>query len=218
MRPGSYTEAMHSDVARRPGPRRWLAVAWAMCSASACAGDLDRADRFDLRDPIGSTSSGGAPSASGGASGDTAPLLPVGGAAAVSGGAPATAFDAGAVIPAAPIPTTPPIPVPACITDLFVSRCADVECHGPTSGLLDLVSPGVVERLLGQLAAPSLACAGRVYLATDGSASLILDKLADPPPCGSRMPLKGRIGAQNVECLQEWVSSFQVPEVDAGAE
>jgi hypothetical protein len=125
--------------------------------------------------------------------------------------------SAGSASPVTPIPTWPP-PAPACVTDVLASRCAGLECHGPGAPEVDLISPGVAARLVDQPSSSTLLCAGRTYLATDGSPSLLLDKLKATPPCGSPMPLKGNLGSQHVACLVDWVASLQRPsDFDAGA-
>lgn len=178
--------------------------------ACACAGDLDDPQRFDMRN---------APSNS-----DTNPpvsdvndiaILPVSGttggtAGAASGGAMAS-IDAGTRVPAF-------VPIPECVERTFASRCADSGCHGPGTTQVDLISAGVVERMLDQPSSQILSCAGRTLIASDGTSSLLLDKLADPPPCGSRMPLRGHVRTQDMRCLHEWVVSLQSIDADAGSE
>jgi hypothetical protein len=103
------------------------------------------------------------------------------------------------------------------VVNVFESRCAGLECHGPGAPEVDLISPGVVARLVERPSASTLLCAGRVYVATDGSSNLLLDKLRDDPPCGSRMPLRGNLGAQHVDCLVQWVASLQELPADLDA-
>ena len=189
----------------------------------ACAGSLDDPQRFQQTDGVHTSG----PSTEPPPVGDTTQMLPVLPAtegvdplppvpAAGDGGAFAQG-GSGAALPMMPAPAWPP-PAPACVLDLFASRCAGLECHGPGAAEVDLLSPGVADRLVDKPSSPNLLCAGRTYVATDGTASLLLDKLGSTAPCGSRMPLKGNIGSQHVTCLVEWVASLQRPsDFDAGA-
>jgi len=96
---------------------------------------------------------------------------------------------------------------PACALDLFKSTCGQTSCHAKGSAQLDLVSAGVAARLIDQ-SSQSTTCDGHTYIATDGAASLLLDKLSDKPPCGAKMPLGGTISASNMQCLTTWVHSL----------
>lgn len=185
-------------------------------AGTACAGGLEDPQRFEQAAPASSSTN--APS---GALDDPTQMLPL-----LDLSTPVDpllptvplAADAGSTVPSSgPLaPNTPPAP-PACVVSVFESRCAGLECHGPGAPEVDLISPGVSARLVDQPSSPSLFCANRTFVATDGSSSLLLDKLRDAPPCGSRMPLKGNLGAQQVECLVQWVASLQQLPADADA-
>jgi len=185
------------------------AVAACLCLAgSGCAGKLEGEERFGLRDQVQNVPvPGGA-----GAAGAGLQTTDAGGEPSV---APPQA-DAGLADPVDAGP--PPIPVPPCVASIFEGRCAGSGCHDPGAPQVDLVSSGVVERLLERTASPQLYCAGRIYVTTDGSPSLLLEKLSDAPPCGSRMPLTGNLGNQHVRCLEDWVRSLQRIDADGGAE
>jgi hypothetical protein len=111
-------------------------------------------------------------------------------------GAPDAAADAGAAS------------VPACIIDTFATACATAACHGPGAPQVELVSPGVTARVLDQPSSAGGLCAGRVLVASDGSESLLVGKLSDTPPCGSKMPLVGTITAAQSQCVSDWVDSL----------
>ena len=201
------------------GRSRWGGAVAATFGASllvagaACGGGLEDSGRFEQPPPVlGSVPIAGA--GAGGAGDDQMlpvlpaseavdPLLPIEPSTPDAGSAPLG--GAGGTGPVAPIV----MPPPACVVDLFVSRWSGLECHGPGAPEVDLISPGVATRLVDRPSSPSLLCAGRTYVATDGSPSLLLDKLRDTPPCGSPMPLRGNIGAQHVDCLVQWVASLQ---------
>jgi hypothetical protein len=121
------------------------------------------------------------------------------------------AVDSGVIMDAGP-----PGP-PVCVAHVFSVRCAGSGCHGAGSKQLDLVSPGVISRLVDKPSLPSLPCAGGVYIATDGGApSLLLEKLDDAPACGKPMPPSGMLHKKDADCLTEWVISLGASESDAG--
>jgi hypothetical protein len=154
----------------------------ACTSTWACAGELERPERFDgvLAALDGSVVA---------AMDSGSPPLP-----ADSGGA---ASDSGAA-PDAP---------PACVTDLFEASCGTAGCHNAGAPQVDLVSEGVTGRLLDQPSSSAL-CSGRTFIASGGGASLLLDKLMATPPCGSRMPLVGTLTSAQQTCLEQWVQSL----------
>jgi hypothetical protein len=94
-----------------------------------------------------------------------------------------------------------------CLTALFNARCNTSACHGPGAPQVDLVSSGVEARLIGQPSSDTGMCTGRTLVATDGSASLLADKVSKTPPCGSQMPLGGMLTSAEATCLNAWVSS-----------
>lgn len=146
---------------------------------AACAGNLEQPERFHFLEGAGGF--GNAPDA-------------------------ATA-DAGATdTPDTGAPTVPG--VSTCVIDTFASACGTAACHGAGAPQVDLVSDGVAARLVDQSTAAGGLCAGRVYVASDGSESLLLDKLSDAPPCGSKMPLVGSITAVQSQCLSDWVGTL----------
>lgn len=123
-------------------------------------------------------------------------LADAGGAVTVDA---ATATDAGAEA------------VPACVRDAFES-CGLAGCHGAGSLQVDLVSAGLAARLVDQPALATGVCADRTLVATDGSASLLLQKLSTSNDCGSPMPLGRDVATQWEEaaydCVEAWVISL----------
>jgi hypothetical protein len=94
---------------------------------------------------------------------------------------------------------------PACVTALFTASCSGPACHGAGALVLDLLSPGVSDRLVDQSASSSGACVGQTYVATGGG-SLLLDKVGDMPSCGERMPYAmPPLTSTEVQCLTDWV-------------
>jgi hypothetical protein len=158
-------------------------VAFVVWSAlAACGGKLDDPGRFAFLLAEGGVSDASAPAPDGGMPGMTVP-------------------DAGGGLPGAA--------VPVCVTNVFAMRCGSAACHGEGALQVDLTSPGVSARLVGQEASAAGMCAGRPLVAPDGSESLLLDKLMDPPPCGSKMPLVGAaLASTEVQCLTDWVASL----------
>jgi hypothetical protein len=105
---------------------------------------------------------------------------------------------------------------PACVAQAFRNSCGASDCHSKGTQQVDLVSEGVAERLIDK-PSRNVICKGRTLAASDGSASLLVQKLADEPPCGVQMPIGGTIGAEDEKCLFDWVISVGGSVPDAGA-
>ena len=93
--------------------------------------------------------------------------------------------------------------------------CTNAGCHGERfQGNLDLLSPGVDQRLLG-VASQSEACGGALFVdPANVDASLIL-RLIDPvrfksSPCGVMMPFGSQTGVSTdtLSCFESWVTSI----------
>jgi hypothetical protein len=97
---------------------------------------------------------------------------------------------------------------PMCATDLFKAKCNSIACHGAGAPQVDLISADVASRLIGQPSSDTGMCSGRTLVSSDGSASLLIDKLADAPPCGQKMPLVGVLTATERSCLTDWVAAL----------
>lgn len=93
--------------------------------------------------------------------------------------------------------------------DIFAETCAGSVCHSPgeqAGGGLDLVSPGVSERI-ADIESPN--CSGEVLAVPgDPDASLIVRKLGSDPPCGSRMPLIGELEPGEVACVRDYIEGL----------
>ncbi len=107
-------------------------------------------------------------------------------------------------------------PPPGCVTDLFQKKCTGSTCHSAGSAQVDLVSPQVEQRLVGQSSSPTLLCKGRTYVRTDGSPSLLTDKLGSTPPCGAQMPLGGSLTTAERGCIDSWVQSVSSAAAGSG--
>jgi hypothetical protein len=99
--------------------------------------------------------------------------------------------------------------VPGCVTEAF-EKCGTAACHGAGAPQVDLLSPGVVDRLVDQ---PSLAggiCENRVFIPTDGAESLLLKKLSTTNDCGTPMPFGRSLGTPypDYDCIEAWVTSL----------
>jgi len=160
--------------------RLWVAA----CAAVfiACAGELSDPDAFPM--VIGGT-------AAGGTGGMTAGTM-----AAGTGGMMATGGTGVAGTSA-----------PSCDAEMLLAqRCGSPGCHAAGTQQVDLASPDLASRLLGQ-SPPAGACMGREFISADGSQSLLLDKIDDAPPCGVKMPLVGSLDDDEIDCIAEWVDS-----------
>ena len=96
--------------------------------------------------------------------------------------------------------------------NLFPTKCADALCHNPTDHVagLDLVSPGVPSRVVGQTASPMDECVGELIVdPADPENSLIYSKLLEPPPCGTRMPFtKPELSEEEKQCVLDWIGTL----------
>jgi hypothetical protein len=101
-------------------------------------------------------------------------------------------------------------------TDLQQGCGSNAACHGATakeSGL-DLVSAGVVARLLDKAPDPamSVSCPNSTmpYLIsnTNPAQGLMIDKLSNPPTCGAPMPYPaGGLSSTQKTCLLQWATA-----------
>lgn len=116
-----------------------------------------------------------------------------------TGGTPATGGSAS--------PNKPDYTPPECVEKVFEAKCAMTGCHVRNSIPLDLLSDGVADRLVDQNAYATGMCKGETLLSTSGKNSLMIQKLDDDPPCGSKMPLVGTLTDEESKCLTDWLES-----------
>jgi hypothetical protein len=109
-------------------------------------------------------------------------------------------------------PPPPPIDEPELecdIPSLFEVKCGGSICHSAgesTAAGLDLTSPGVEERVVGQ---PGNSCGGMLAEPADPEGSLLYSKVMDGPTCGARMPLNGDpLSDDEKSCLRDWISGL----------
>jgi hypothetical protein len=105
---------------------------------------------------------------------------------------------------------------------LMKNQCGMAGCHSATvpQAALDLASPGVIARLLGQPGNPTAnpACAGNTKaLLVDGSTTgdgFLIDKLNNPAPCGTFMPqIPGPLNAGDLQCMKEWATAVTTHQI-----
>ena len=105
--------------------------------------------------------------------------------------------------------------------DIFAMTCGGSGCHEAymPAAQLDLVTPGVADRLVGvQAVGEACVAMGTLVVPEDPEASLLYLKLAGSPPCGEPMPLLAdALTAKQLSCVKEWIAE-QTPAagVDAG--
>jgi hypothetical protein len=105
---------------------------------------------------------------------------------------------------------------------LMVTKCGMAGCHGatqPQAGL-DLFSAGVAGRLLGQPSNTAMnpACASNttplLMTSSNPATGFLLDKLVQPPPCGTVMPqIPGPLPQGDINCLQEWSTAVTTGQI-----
>lgn len=99
-------------------------------------------------------------------------------------------------------------------SEIFAVRCAGSVCHSAgeqRAAGLDLVSPGVAERV-ANVASASAECGGNMLVVPgDASGSLLYQKLGDAPPCGSQMPLAQEpLSDEELECVRGWIQEMSL--------
>jgi hypothetical protein len=91
---------------------------------------------------------------------------------------------------------------------ILAERCGRTGCHDNTDQAqmgLDLISPGVADRVVDVLAtAPG--CTDRILVvAGDPDSSYLIAKLGVLDICGSQMPFLEALTQQEIDTLREWV-------------
>jgi hypothetical protein len=95
---------------------------------------------------------------------------------------------------------------------LLAESCgANPVCHDADApqGGLDLVSPGVVSRVLD--VSPGLCVMSSPYVdSTNPSGSFLLEKVNPSPGCGAQMPPAPEtpLDADQIQCLTDWVNDI----------
>lgn len=92
------------------------------------------------------------------------------------------------------------------------AKCATAgACHGPTGTQgVDLMTPGVVARLVGKMSTTATCGASGMPFLVAGSnppTGLLLTKLDAAPPCGAKMPfadIGGVLSASDLACINDW--------------
>ncbi len=97
--------------------------------------------------------------------------------------------------------------------DILAVRCAGSVCHSAgeqKAAGLDLVSPGVSDRVRN-IASASAECGGSMLVVPgDPTGSLLYEKVSmDQPPCGSRMPLaQDPLSEEEIGCVASWIQEM----------
>jgi hypothetical protein len=104
--------------------------------------------------------------------------------------------------------------------DILAMSCAGSGCHEAymPAAQLDLITPGVADRLVGGTAKGE-GCLDMGVLAVpeDPEASLLYLKLTGSPPCGEPMPLLGTaLTAKEISCVKDWIAEQEPAGADAG--
>jgi hypothetical protein len=95
------------------------------------------------------------------------------------------------------------------VARILVPSCGGTGCHSalaPQQGL-DLVSPGVAERVVG---ATGKQCLQLLVDPQNPEQSLMYQKLLPKPMCGAQMPLaRPPLSSADVACMLTWMSASQ---------
>jgi len=100
-----------------------------------------------------------------------------------------------------------PFVCPDMVSEVFPQRCGGTICHEGANAAagLDLVSPGVVSRLVDQMGRD---CPGILVDPVDPTSSLLYEKLLPLPECGSPMPIgKPAFTLDELECVRNWIAA-----------
>jgi hypothetical protein len=98
-------------------------------------------------------------------------------------------------------------------SQILAARCAGSVCHSAgdqKAAGLDLVSPGVSDRVKN-IASASAECGGSMLVVPgDAAGSLLYKKVSmDQPPCGSRMPLaQDPLSEEDIGCVASWIQEM----------
>jgi hypothetical protein len=193
-----------------------LSLLSGLVSVACAGGDTPVRDR-NLEASIREAYVGGGPVAPSGAGG-SGPANPPSGA----GGAAPAPTGAGGSEPAPPAGAGGGAPVaaggsgggdpPGC--DGFAileSSCGQSSCHGAGSGQSGFAeSEDVARTFVGQSGSTD-ACAteGPLFDPANPTDSVVIQKLTDDPPCGSKMPFGPALSEEDVSCLEEWIGALE---------
>lgn len=90
---------------------------------------------------------------------------------------------------------------------IFVDNCT-VGCHNDTQmqADLDLLSPGVAERVVDK-DVTGIGCTDRkVVVAGDPDSSYLVNKVENVPGiCGGQMPVVGSLHADEIDVIRQWI-------------
>lgn len=100
-------------------------------------------------------------------------------------------------------------------SEILATRCAGSVCHSAgeqRAAGLDLVSDGVAGRI-ANVASTSSGCGGNLLAVPgDPGASLMVQKIGESPPCGSRMPLAQEpLSDEEIDCVSGWIQEMVAP-------
>jgi len=114
--------------------------------------------------------------------------------------------------------TSAPPTFSAVYDDVLFVRCADASCHGGGeggAGKLDLSTrDNAYAALVDQMAAgPDCKDSGQTrVIPAEPEHSLLYLKLRASPPCGSRMPLGGALGDEDLRKIKAWIAAGALDE------
>ena len=97
---------------------------------------------------------------------------------------------------------------PGRVEQIFVARCGACHDADEPDAFLDLVSPGVANRVIG-ISSTTEFCEGRSLVETTAQPHLLLDKIGGQPSCGARMPLglqalSAKSATDEGACSRKW--------------
>jgi hypothetical protein len=89
-------------------------------------------------------------------------------------------------------------------TMTFAARCATTSCHSAAAaaGALDLESPAVSARLVGQ---PAVGGPGLLIDPSNPDGSVLVRKLTPSPPFGKQDPPGAPLDPATIDCIRDWV-------------
>ena len=103
----------------------------------------------------------------------------------------------------------------ACQDTIFMNQCVSCHASASNSAGLDLQSPNVAARLVGQpsFTGAGAICGGKTLLdaGSTPATGFFIDKITNSPPsCGVVMPFGVKMNAADIACLTTWANGVTV--------
>jgi hypothetical protein len=93
---------------------------------------------------------------------------------------------------------------------ILQASCNGGSCHGAGSGQSGFAEDEEAAlSFVGQSGSATCASEGPLFDPANPEDSIVVQKLEDNPPCGSKMPFGPPLSAEDVACLVDWIGSLE---------